>query len=184
MKLDLHTNVRWCKRMQFGMGGTLVAVMLVFYMVGYRPQIKQLEAFKSNIQREQNELRDNQNRTRLLPVVAAEVKQLQARVDDSKQLPSQQELPEFLKEVALLAQHASLHGFSVKPGMQSHGDLFDLLPVSLSFDGDYRDVENFLIAAEDMKRLTRIGAISIKNEQGQPGQVQVQLSMNLYFAPE
>ena len=89
-------------------------------------------------------------------------------MDQSRQLPPHQQLPQFLQghDRSSGSNRASLHNFTIKPGAESRGDLFSELPISLSFDGDYLDVFSFLRGAEEMKRLTRIGTMSIKEKEG------------------
>ena len=41
-----------------------------------------------------------------------------------------------------------------------------------------------ILLAEEMQRLTRIRNMSVKAKDGELGCVQVQVSMNIYFAPD
>jgi Tfp pilus assembly protein PilO len=55
------------------------------------------------------------------------------------------------------------------------------LPISLKFDGDFRDVYSFLCQMEDLSRLTRVKKMVLKSS-GNDGSVQVEMIMNLYYS--
>jgi len=182
--ISLQSHVRWFIRAQWALGALMLALLGSFYVLGYRPQSARLRQMQSQISQRQYDLRENQAKTRVLPAVASDVKNLRQQLDESKTLPAQQEWPQFMKDVTALGQKCSLHSLTFKQGIPSRGDLFSELPTNLSFEGDYVDAFNFLRKTEEMQRLTRIRNMSIKAKEGEPGSVQVQISMNIYFAPD
>jgi Tfp pilus assembly protein PilO len=181
---NLQNHVRWFIRAQWALAGLMLALLGVFLVFGYRPQLAHLRQLQLETSQRQYELRMNQLKTEALPAIAADVKMLRQQLDASKKLPPQQELPQFMKDVAALGQECLLQDFTFKQGVPAPGSLFCEQPISLSFDGDFLDAFNFLRRTEEMQRLTRIRQMSIKTKDGDPGRVQVQLSMNIYFAPE
>jgi Tfp pilus assembly protein PilO len=181
---NLQNHVRWFIRAQWALGALMVALLVAFFAFGYRPQTARLRQLQLDISQRQYELRQSQDKTRILPAIAADVKSLRQQLDASKKLPPQQELPQFLKDVTALGQRCSLHPFTFKQGMPTHGDLFCELPVALTFEGDFIDAFNFLRSTEAMQRLTRVRSMTIKAMDGTAGRVQVQVSMNIYFAPD
>ena len=181
---NLQNHVRWFIRAQWALGALMVALLGAFFVLGYQPQTARLRQLQQQISQRQYELRQSQEKTRVLPAVAADVKSLRQQLDASKKLPAQQERPQFLKDITALAQQCSLHPFTFKEGMPLRGDLFCALPVNLGFEGDFLDVFNFLRHTEEMQRLTRIRNMSVKAVDGQLGRVEVQVSMNIYFAPD
>jgi Tfp pilus assembly protein PilO len=98
-------------------------------------------------------------------------------------MPRQQELPSFIKDIWQLADQASLRKFYLTPGVPSRDERFNQLPVKLTFEGDFVGVYSFLRHAEEFQRLTRVRGMNMKCKDRQ-GQVGVQLTMNIYFAPE
>jgi Tfp pilus assembly protein PilO len=181
---NLQNHVRWFIRAQWTLGALMVAMLVIFFIMGYRPQIARQQQLQFQIAQCQEELRQSQAKTRVLPAVAADVKNLRQQLDASKKLPPQQERPQFMKEVTAMGEQCSLHNLTFKEGMPARNELFCELPVSLSFEGDFVNAFDFLRHAEQMQRLTRIRNMNIKTIDGQSGQVAVQLSMNIYFAPE
>jgi Tfp pilus assembly protein PilO len=181
---NLKSHVRWFIRAQWFMGALMVALLAAFYALGYRPQLARLRQLQQEIAQSQYELRQSEDRTRSLPTVAADVKQLRQQLSESRQLPPQQELPQFLKDIAGIGQDCSLHAFSFKQGMPAHGDLYCELPITLSFDGDFVDAFNFLRRAETMPRLVRVRELNIRAKDSASGRVDVQLSMNVYASAD
>jgi Tfp pilus assembly protein PilO len=181
---NLQDHVRWFIRAQWAMGAFMLALLVVFYVIGFRPQSARLRQLQAQISRRQYDLRESQAKTRILPAVAIDVRNLRQQLDASKVLPQQEELPQFLKDIAVLGQHYSLRSLTFKQGMPSRSDLFTELPINLSFEGNYLDAFKFLRSTEQMQRLTRIRNMTIKTTDAQLGVVAVQLSMNIYFAPQ
>jgi Tfp pilus assembly protein PilO len=181
---NLQNHVRWFIRAQWALGLFMVALLVTFFAFGYRPQTARLGQLQLDISQRQYELRQSQDKTKILPAIASDVKSLRQQLDASKKLPPQQELPQFLKDVTALGQQCSLHPFTFKQGVPTHADLFCELPISLSFEGDFVDAFNFLRRTEEMQRLTRVRNMTIKAVDGTEGRVQVQISMNIYFAPD
>ena len=74
--------------------------------------------------------------------------------------------------------------WTVEPGVPVRSDLYAEWPISLKFEGDFKNVFNFLRRAEEMQRLTRVKGLRVRSidTSGKSGQVQVELSMNIYFA--
>ena len=65
-----------------------------------------------------------------------------------------------------------------------NGEQFAEWPISLKFEGDFMNVFSFLRKTEEMQRLTRLRGLRLKglDHGGKAGQVQVELSMNIYFS--
>jgi Tfp pilus assembly protein PilO len=184
MMANLQNHVRWFIRAQWTLGGIMVTLFGSFLLFDYRPYLTRLHQLQVDLSQCQYELQENQAKTKVLPAVAADVKHLRQQLDASKKLPPRQELPQFLKDVTALGQSCNLHPFTFKQGMPTRGDLFCEQPINLTFEGNFVDAFNFLRQTEQMQRLIRVRNMSIKSVDGQSGRVEVQLSMNIYFAPE
>src|SRR5947209_20626079 len=104
----LQNHVRWCIRAQAALSIGMLALFFGFYFLGYRPQNARLVDLQTQIAQRQFALRDSESRTRVLPAVAAEVKTLREQLDQSKKLPPQQELPQFVKDVTGIGQDSAL----------------------------------------------------------------------------
>jgi Tfp pilus assembly protein PilO len=183
---SLQSQITWCARGQWALGGLIVVVVLAFYALGFRPLSHRLSNLRWQITQRQRDVLAGRNETKVLPDIAGEVKRLQGRLERSnKSIPPQQELSQFIKDITQLSQQANLKKFSYKPGVATRGEQVCELPIPLVFEGDFLNVYAFLRNVEEMPRMTRVRGMQIKAKDRDKGEVvQVQLSMNIYFAAE
>jgi len=183
---SLQSQIKWCARGQWALAGVIVALVAAFYVLGFRPLTKRLNDLRGQITQRQRDVFAGRAETKVLPDVAGEVQRLQARLERSnKSIPPQQELSQFIRDITQLSQQANLKRFSYKPGVASRGEQVCELPIPLVFEGDFLNVYAFLRNVEEMPRMTRVRGMQVKaKDRDKGGNVQVQLSMNIYFAAE
>lgn len=179
----LKQQILWYQKAQWTMAGAMFLLTAAFYFAGYQPATRKLADLRNQIETQRNQLNTSQARARNLPIVALEVDKLRLRLERfDKKLPRQPEIDKFIKDVTQLNQQASLKKFGWQPGLPKRSSLFGELPISMNFEGDFVNVFNFLRQTEDMQRLTRVRNIQIKARDGKLGNVEVQLTMNIYFS--
>ena len=183
---SLQTQIRWCARVQWTLAAIVLALATAFYLAGYRPVTGRLADLRRQIEERQRDLMAGRLQTKVLPDVAGEVRRLRERLDHSnKSLPPEPELPQFIRDVTQLSQQAMLKSFTYKLGVPVRREQVSELPIQLSFAGDFANVFAFLRNAEEMPRLTRVRAMSIRTrDRDKSGQVQVTMTMNIYFSSE
>ena len=180
---SLQTQLAWCVKAQWGLGIGLVVILAAFYFVGYRPQHAKLKERKAQIQQKQQEMDAANTRVANLPAVAIEVEKLRTKLERfNKKLPKQQDLGQFIRDITTLSQQSSLKKLTVQPGAPKRTPLYCELPVLLNFEGDFLNVFSFLRQTEDMQRLTRVNSLTVETKDAKHGQVEVQVSMNIYFS--
>ena len=181
---SLQNQTKWFSRGQWVLGGTIVALAVGFYALGFRPLTHRLATLRFQIQQRQRDVVAGRNETKVLPDIAGEVQRLEARLDRShKSIPAQQELPQFIKDITQLSQQANLKKFKYEPGVPTRGAQVRELPIKLQFEGDFTNVYAFLRNLEEMPRMTRVRGMQIRaKDRDKSGVVQVHLSMNIYFA--
>lgn len=175
-----------CAKAQGLLGLALLLAVLGWFMLGYRPMTARLGELKMQIEARQRELSGNNSRVSILPGVIDKVNELRARLEKfDKQLPRQQELERFIKDIDAMVHSAELRKVTVEPALlPQRSELYAELPVSLKFEGDFLSVFSFLRQTEEMQRLTRVKNLNVRSSQRSqnPGQVEVELSMNIYFS--
>src|SRR5690349_7711463 len=179
--VSLQSQIRWSVRAQWALGAALLALAGGFYFLAYAPRTHRLADLRGQIAQHQRNLAENKDQTKILPRVAADVEVLHARLERFKSVPKQQELPQFLRDVAQFGQQTGLRRFDLKPGVPTRDDRFNQLPLQLTFDGDFVNVYSFLRHTEDLRRLARVRAMNVRAKD-RDGQVKVTLTMNIYFA--
>jgi Tfp pilus assembly protein PilO len=180
---SLKKQMGWCTRAQYILAGAVFVVALIFWLMGYRPQIGKMQHLMSEIGQTQRELDDSQKQAVHLPDVAADLIKLKTELADYQRLPSNPELGEFMSQITDLSHKSGLSKIEVEfSGSPQHFERYSARPVQLKFDGDFINVFAFLRQAESMPRLTRISNIAIRGSDLKSGQVHVDVTMALYFA--
>jgi len=183
---SLHNQLEWCNKVQWLLGLALTLLLAGFVLFGYRPTSRRLADLQMQIDNKRRDLTSNLARVKILPDVIATVTDLRTKLEKfDKQLPKQQEIPQFLKDIDAMVRNASLRGVAVEPALLPlHSELYSEIPVSMKFKGDFLSVFSFLRQTEEMQRLTRVKDLKLKSDDrsSKPGQVEVELSMNIYFS--
>ena len=181
----LQTQAEWCARAQWVLGITLAVMVIAFYAVAYRPNKQRLDDLDMQIAAKRRDLASNKTRVQIMPDVLLAVNTMRSRLDRfDKSLPKEPELHTFINSITeVSAQAGTRNKWTVEPGVPVRSDLYAEWPISLKFEGDFVNVFNFLRRAEEMQRLTRVKGLKVHGiNAGKSGQVQVELSMNIYFS--
>jgi Tfp pilus assembly protein PilO len=180
----LRTQAEWCARVQLGLGVALVVVLCGFVAMIYRPSTQRLVDLRRQTDEQRNRLNDNLSHVRILPEVMVQVDRMQTRLEQfDKRLPRQPELGPFINDITEVSHQVNLRKVTVEPGVPSRTELYTEWPIALKFEGDFASVFAFLRRAEEMKRLTHVKGLKVRStDNGKTGQVQVELSMNIYFS--
>ncbi|MEO6434773.1 MAG: type 4a pilus biogenesis protein PilO [Tepidisphaeraceae bacterium] len=171
-------------RVQWVLGISLVVMVVGFYAFMFRPSSQRLDDLAMQIDAKRRDLNSNRSRVRILPDVMLAVTEMQARLDRfDKKLPKLPDLSTFMNDVTAASHQASLRNMAMNPGVPVRNNGFAEWPIALKFEGDFNSVYSFLRRAEEMQRLTRVKGLKVQGANAaKPGQVQVELSMNIYFS--
>jgi Tfp pilus assembly protein PilO len=166
------------------LGVTVIVLLCGFIAVVYRPSSERLDGLRRQAEEQRHRLNDNLSQVRILPDVMLTVDRMQNRLERfDKKLPRQPELGPFINDITEVSHQASLRKVTVEPGVPARTDLYTEWPISLKFEGDFVSVFAFLRRAEAMQRLTHVKGLKVRStDNGKSGQVQVELSMNIYFS--
>jgi Tfp pilus assembly protein PilO len=181
---SLQTQAQWCNRAQWVLGLSLACMVAAFYSFAYRPSSQKLADLGEQIAVKQRDLMGNKTRVQILPDVIVSVNSKRARLEQfDKQLPHQPELGVFIHDITELSAQAGLQNkWGIEPGLPVRNERYNEYPISLKFEGDFLSACSFLRRAEAMQRLTRIKGLKMRStDYGRSGQVQVELSMNIYY---
>ena len=180
---SLKTQIAWCARAQWTMSLVMATLFLLFFVVGYRPANQRLLALRGQIAGSSKRLETNQSRAMNLPILAAEVAKLEARLQrNNKQLPRTLELGEFIGQMTLVSQQSNLRKLVHQPGAVRRLELYSEIPITMTFEGDFTNVFSFLRQMEEMQRLTRVKSLTVRSRDPKLGLVDVSLSMNINFS--
>lgn len=186
MSSPLRERSAYYTRLQWALGAALLVFAVVFYAFTFRPAHREVRALRERIDRTTAELEAARARAGDLPRLSAENDALAVRLSRAKRLPQQAEWSEFVRDITRLGNQFSLRKFSYKYGEAKRHDRYLQLPITLEFEGDLMNVYAFLRQAEELPRLTRLRAISLRNapEKEHAGSVVVEMSLNTYFSTQ
>ncbi len=179
----LQSRIGWCARARVAMTVLLVLGGVAFYLMGYRPGMQMLHHLRSLGEAQHAEFLLNQEKVRLLPAVQVDVMKLSNRVAEfEKKLSKQTDHAAFVHDVAAIGQRASLHKFTLLPGvLKRDTDSLNEQLLTLSFEGDFFNIFSFLRQIEDMQRLMRIKSVTVMSKDSSTGQVELKMAMTVYF---
>ena len=180
----LRTHADWCARVQLILGVAVIVLLCGFVAIVYRPSSDRLEMLRRQSDEQRNRLNDNLSQVRILPDVMLTVDRMQNRLERfDKKLPHQPELGPFINDITEVSHQANLKKVTVEPGVPARTELYTEWPISLKLEGDFVSAFAFLRRAEAMQRLTQVKNLKVRSiDNGKSGQVQVELSMNIYFS--
>ncbi len=180
--ISLHQQTKWVGHAQWVIASFTLCGLVAFFLTSYQPGTESLAELRKQIAGADLQMQKNDDMAKDLPAIKRDLQRLRDQITRSRQLPKKQELPQFLRDVTQLSQAAGLQGFRYEPQTQKKQELCYELPITLTFQGKFPAVASFLRSAEEMQRLTRTRRLELKCKDIKNGNVDVDLSMNIYFA--
>jgi type IV pilus assembly protein PilO len=157
--------------------GLLAFVFFIFWPS--RTEHAQLLQTEAQVQMQ---IQKNEDAARDLSGIKRDVVKLRNLITTRRQLPRTQDLPGFLRDVTGLSQTAGLRQFVYEPQQQRRLALCNELPIALRFGGTFPEIAAFIRHTEALPRLTRTRRMSIKSKDTRTGMVDVEMTLNIYFA--
>ena len=164
---------------------TLAMVSLIagFFFFGFRPNNQRRNSLRDEIAAKVGLLEANQTKAHGLTSLAVEVDRLRLKLERfNKQLPKTQWIGEFINDTAERSSQFAIKKLMHVPGLMRRTDYYSEIPIVMSFEGEFSNVFGFVRQLEEMPRLSRVKSLKIKARDGKPGQVDVNLAMNIYFS--
>jgi Tfp pilus assembly protein PilO len=180
---SVQSQIAWCVRAQWTMTLIMVSLIVCFFVFGYRPTNHRRVSLREEIGVKVGQLETNQARAQGLPGLAFEVERLRLKLAAvNKKLPKTPGLAEFINDTANVSNEYAIKKLMHQQGMMRRQDLYGEIPIVMSFEGDFTNVFGFVRRLEEMQRLARVKQMTVKAKDGKAGQVDVSLTMNIYFS--
>ena len=162
---------------------TVITVLACgFYLFGYMPQSARLDAIRSDMASVKNAIHHDSAQAERIPIIKQRVADFKMEFKDfDRQLPKQQELAGFLKEISGQDMAGQIRNQSIQPGNPSSGELYDCLPIIMNFDCGFSDLVAFLQRLDGMTRLSRVESLKITPSKDSEGDLHVAMRINIYF---
>ena len=165
--------------------GVLAAVTASYLLVVYRWQSAALSEVRSQRSRRKRQLAADGVTASRVPSLIREINALSNRYGKNwdRRLPKRKELAGFLREISANLADENLPNQIIAPGSPTRGPLYNVLPITMKFEGNFLLLAGFLKRVDGMARLTRIEKLIIDGRKDRDG-LGIEVGMNIYFTEQ
>lgn len=162
------------------LAATLVAITLIVLLV-YVPQGRVLGGLRTQIAAKVTAVEADARKAAVVPGLLRQIQDMKERYSNfDRRLPKRVELGAYLKDISVSMASQKLANPVIQPGDPTREALYNTLPITMSFRGNYLDLANFLLRLDKMERLTSVQKLKVTRENEQ-SDLTIEMSMNIYF---
>jgi type IV pilus assembly protein PilO len=176
--------------------GSLVIVLLIvgFYFLLLSPLLNRLDEADQQRDDKESQLAQLQQEVAKLEEVRRNSPEIERQLLElSKRIPTQPEIPTLTVQIEEIAQDSGVTQVSLIPGSPAPppgGGDFTVQPITMSFEGTYEELQEFLSLTRNLARLVTVNDITYEAlQEGTTTQpeieqtLQVELEAEVYFQP-
>ncbi|MFI4871406.1 MAG: type 4a pilus biogenesis protein PilO [Phycisphaerales bacterium JB061] len=170
---------------EFVLLGILLAMPLSSYWLVFRPQNQEIEQAEREIEHKRAMLEKLQvatSRNDTLEGANEEIRQGIAAIEE--RLPTGKEIDTIVREVSRLAIESGLEQPGMTSGTPIRGSLYWEQPIDMTLKGEFDGFYEFLLALEQMPRITRIPDMEIIRSRDRDGHLEAEFTLSIYFEGE
>ena len=170
---------------EFVLLAILLAMPLSSYWLVFRPQNQEIEQAEREIEHKRAMLEKLQvatSRSDTLEGANEEIRQGIQAIE--ARLPSGKEIGSIVREVSRLAVQSGLDQPGMTSGTPIRGSLYWEQPINMTLKGDFDGFYEFLLALEQMPRITRIPDMEIIRSRDRDGHLEAEFTLSIYFEGE
>ncbi|MGI8859325.1 MAG: type 4a pilus biogenesis protein PilO [Rubrobacteraceae bacterium] len=180
--------------------GILIIVVLIvgYYFLllsplrqEYADRVQERSDKQAQLQQVQQEVAELEEIRRNAPDIERQL------LEFSKRIPTQPEIPTLVVQIEEIAQLAGVTQVSITPGAPEPppgGGDFQRIPITMSFEGTYEELQDFMLRLLDLARLVTVNQVTyeeVEQEQGEASsvdagierQLQVEIQAEVYIQP-
>ena len=163
----------------------LAAMAAGYFLSVYRAQSAALGDVCEHTARTKRWLEDKNIQAARVPPMVRQIQRMKRRynTDWDRRLPQRKELADFLREIAANLAQEQLSNEIIRPGDPTRGTLYNCLPITMKFEGDFLALAGFLRRVDGMARLTRVEYLKI-GPGPKAGRLLIEVGMNIYFTEQ
>ena len=179
--------------------GLLVIVLLVvgYYFLLLSPLLNTLDARAQERSDKEAQLANLQQEVAQLEAIKRNAPETERQLLElSKRVPTQPEIPTLVVQIEEIAKAAGVTQLAIEPGTPSPppgGGDFSVVPITMSFEGTYEELQDFLLRTRNLARLVTVNGVTYEEVEGTTGAtvqqgieqpLQVEIEAEVYFQPE
>jgi len=176
--------------MRFGFRELLFVLLMIgllasSYFFVFRKANEKQQALRSDIAAKEKQLADLRRSTVGIGDLSRRIAELEKAIAffESK-LPQEKEMDKILREVWQLAQANRLQTKTIKTLKAERFSGYWEQPIQMSLVGDFAGFHAFLRQLYALPRITRINQLSLGKMMEADGQMQVQMTVSIFFEPD
>jgi type IV pilus assembly protein PilO len=146
--------------------GLLIIVLLVvgYYFLLLRPLLNELAERAQERSDKEAQLTALQQEVAQLEAVRHEAPEIERQLLElSKRIPTQPEIPTLVLQIEEIANASGVTQLSIEPGAPEPppgGDDFSVIPITMSFEGTYEQMQDFLLRTRNLARLMTVRSVT------------------------
>jgi type IV pilus assembly protein PilO len=179
--------------------GLLVIVLLVvgYYFLLLSPLLNTLDARAQERSDKEAQLANLQQEVAQLEAIKRNAPETERQLLElSKRIPTQPEIPTLVVQIEEVAKAAGVTQLSIEPGTPGPppgGGDFSVVPITMSFEGTYEELQDFLLRTRNLARLVTVNGVTYEEVESTTGTtvqegiekpLQVEIEAEVYFQPE
>ena len=152
--------------------GLLVIVLLIvgYYFLLLRPLLNELDERAQERDDKQAQLANLQQEVAQLEAVRREAPEIERQLLElRKRVPTQPEIPTLVLQIEEIANASGVTQLSIEPGTPGPppgGGDFTVIPITMTFQGTYEQMQDFLLRTRNLARLATVRSVTFCR--GQP----------------
>lgn len=163
-ELDPNDPGRWPLPFRLGAMGLifLVAVILLAYLLAWKPKKPELDAARSQEQELLATLENKARKAANLDAYKAQLKEMEQSFGAMlRKLPNQTEVPNLLIDISQQGSGAGLDQKLFQPAQQNNRDFYAELPIRMRLTGSFHAIGNFVSGIAALPRIVTLHDVEI-----------------------
>jgi type IV pilus assembly protein PilO len=143
----------------------IVLVLVAFWFLLLSPLLSELETARAEREAAEAQLQNLNQQVAELEAVRNNAPDIERRLLElSRRVPEQDEIPSLLVQIQEVADASGVVQLSVEPGVpqvfNADGVNYSRIPVEMSFEGTYEELQDFLFRVRNLSRLVTVNEVS------------------------
>ncbi len=172
----------------------IVAVLVAYYLLLLGPLLGRMEERAEQREAREQELANVQGDVDELEAVRDNAPEIERQLLElSKRIPTQPEIPTLAVQVEEVADQAGVTWIGLDPGTPGSpagGGNYSVVPITMSFEGTYEQLQDFLLRTRNLVRLVTVNDVTFEPapqestvQQGIERTLRVEIEAEVYFQP-
>ena len=150
------------KMIDAGFAAGILALLIGSFLLVFQPALQRVAYLRQQTHALAQQLEFSQQVRTGLGHIQAEVAAVEQQLAAfHEQLPLEEQLDTYLRQIDHIAKQTGFNVTLIKPGPIQHQELYSQLPIAISAESPFPEFYRFLAELHELPRLTKIDALSV-----------------------